>query len=96
MEVRDFEMKVTGVYGGDAMKRQVAEAVTIQHAHGAGLLNRHDEWRQINCHELLGTSDVPVMSRHPARHGVRAGAGVNSSENQSHEGPDSWTHVSHC
>ena len=25
VQVRDFEMKVTGVYGGDATKRQVAE-----------------------------------------------------------------------
>ena len=32
VQVRDIEMKVTGVYGGDATKRQVAEAVTIQHA----------------------------------------------------------------
>ena len=47
VQVRDFEMKVTGVYGGDATKRQVAEAVTIQHAQGEGLLNRQDEWRQV-------------------------------------------------
>ena len=26
-----FEMKVTGVFGGDATKRQVTEAVRIQH-----------------------------------------------------------------
>ena len=29
-----YEMKVTGVFGGDATKRQVAEAVCIQHARG--------------------------------------------------------------
>ena len=46
VQVKDYEMKVTGVYGGDATKRQVAEAVTIQHAQG-GLLNRQDEWRQV-------------------------------------------------
>ena len=33
MQVRDFEMKVTGVYGGDATKRQVAKEVTIQITH---------------------------------------------------------------
>ena len=44
---RGFDMKVTGVYGGDATKRQVAEAVKIQHARGKGLLNRQDEWRQV-------------------------------------------------
>ena len=32
VQVKDYEMKVTGVYGGDATKRQVAEAVRIQHA----------------------------------------------------------------
>ena len=39
----DFTMKVTGVYGGDATKRQVAEAVRIQHAQETQLLNRQDE-----------------------------------------------------
>ena len=42
VQVRDIEMKV--IYGGDAMKRQVAEAVTIEHAHGEGLLNRQNYW----------------------------------------------------
>ena len=41
-----YEMKVTGVFGGDATKRQVAEAVRIQHARGE-LINRQDEWRQV-------------------------------------------------
>ena len=47
IDVRDFEMKVTGVYGNDATKRQVAEAVQIHHARRGGILNRQDEWRQI-------------------------------------------------
>ena len=47
MQVGDFVMKVTGVYGGDATKRQVPEAVNIQHAQGEGLMNRQDEWRQV-------------------------------------------------
>ena len=41
-------MTVTGVFGGDATKRQVAEATMIQHAQGPGLLNRRDERRQVN------------------------------------------------
>ena len=44
--VSDYEMKVTKVYSGDATKRQVSEAVQIQHAQGA-VMNRHDEWRQV-------------------------------------------------
>ena len=43
VQVRDFEMKVTGLYGDDVMKRQVA-SVTIQHTQGTGLLNRQDGW----------------------------------------------------
>ena len=46
-ELEDFEMKVTGVYGGDATKRQVAEAINIQHTQGSTLINRQDEWRQV-------------------------------------------------
>ena len=44
----DFIMTITGIYGGDATKRQVAEAVRIQHAQGPQLLNRQDEWRQVH------------------------------------------------
>ena len=47
VRVEDFEMKVTGVYGGDATKRQISEAVQIQHARGAMLMNRQEEWRQV-------------------------------------------------
>ena len=32
VQVRDMEMEVTGIYGGDATKREIAEAETIQHA----------------------------------------------------------------
>ena len=45
--LEDYEMKITGVYGGDATKRQVAEAINIQHAQGSTLINRQDEWRQV-------------------------------------------------
>ena len=50
VQVRDFEMKMTGVYGGDATKRQVADAVTIQHAQGAVLLNRMTSGDRSSCH----------------------------------------------
>ena len=44
--VADYQMKVTKVFGGDATKRQVSEAVQIQHSQGQ-LINRQDEWRQV-------------------------------------------------
>ena len=45
--VEDYKMKITGIYRGDATKRQVAEAIKIQHAQGSTLINRQDEWRQV-------------------------------------------------
>ena len=42
-----FEMKVTGVFGGDATKRQVRESVLIQQTPQTDLINRRDEWRQV-------------------------------------------------
>ena len=42
-----FEMKVTGVFGGDATKRQVRESVLIQKVPEDELINRRDEWRQV-------------------------------------------------
>ena len=44
----DFAMTVTGVYRGDATKRQVAEAIQMQRAQGPGLVNKRDERRQVN------------------------------------------------
>ena len=41
-----FGLKVTGVFGGDALKRQVRESVTIQLTPEEDFLNRRDEWRQ--------------------------------------------------
>ena len=46
-KLEDYEMKITGMYGGDATKRQVAEAIKIQHTQGPELINRQDEWRQV-------------------------------------------------
>ena len=48
LQPSDYIMTVTGVYGGDATKRHVAEAIIIQHTQGPQLLNRRDEWRQGN------------------------------------------------
>ena len=42
-----FEMKVTGIFGGDATKRQVRESVLIQQTEEKDLINRRDEWRQV-------------------------------------------------
>ena len=39
------EMKITGVYGGDATKRQVTEAVQIQHNVRGGLIREHPHIR---------------------------------------------------
>ena len=52
LETSDFIMKVTGVYGGDATKRQIAEAVRIQNTPSPQLLNRKEEWRQFNLPHL--------------------------------------------
>ena len=50
-EVRPkFKMKVTGVYGGDATKRLVSEAVKIRTT--TGQMNRQEEWRQIRLPRL--------------------------------------------
>ena len=45
-------MTVTGVYGGDATKRQIAEAIRIQNTPSPQLLNRQEEWRQFNLPHL--------------------------------------------
>ena len=43
-----FKMKVTGVYEGDALNRQVSEAVRIRST--SSQMNRQVEWRQISYH----------------------------------------------
>ena len=45
-EKMNFTMKVTGIFGGDATKRQLREAVLIQQTNN--LINRQDEWRQVH------------------------------------------------
>ena len=42
----DFDMRVTGTFGGDALKRQITESVQIQGTSTHLLMNRRDEWRQ--------------------------------------------------
>ena len=46
-ETPGFQMSVTGVFGGDATKRQVRESVLIQQTPTDTLINRRDEWRQV-------------------------------------------------
>ena len=40
-----FYMRVTGTFGGDALKRQIKESVLIMKEPAHRLLNRRDEWR---------------------------------------------------
>ena len=47
-----FRMKVTGVFGGDATKRQVRKAVMIQQTPRIELRNRRDEWRQVKLSHI--------------------------------------------
>ena len=42
----DFQMRITGTFGGDALKRQITESVHIQGTATHLLMNRRDEWRQ--------------------------------------------------
>ena len=48
-----FEMRVTGVFGGDATKRQVRESVLIQKMEEENLINRRDEWPQVKLPRIL-------------------------------------------
>ena len=40
-----FKMRITGIYGGDAMKQLVSEVVKIKHT--SGQADQQEEWRQI-------------------------------------------------
>ena len=51
--VAKFDMKVTGQYRGDPMKRQIAESVRIEEEDD--LLNRRDEWRHVNLPRIKMT-----------------------------------------
>ena len=44
-KIAKFQMKVTGRFKGDPMKRQITESINIEQEDH--LLNRRDEWRQI-------------------------------------------------
>ena len=46
-ETPGFKMKVTGVFGGDATKRQIRESVLIRQTQTENLINRRDEWRHL-------------------------------------------------
>ena len=43
--VQDFKMNVTGVYGNDAMMRQVSESIRIRKD---GVINNKKEWNYFN------------------------------------------------
>ena len=45
-----FKMEVLRIFGGDALMRQVSEAVEIRNTKGQ--MNRQDEWRQIQLPRL--------------------------------------------
>ena len=40
----NFQMNVTGIYGNDAMLRQISEAVAIQNSDPKFLMNNKSEW----------------------------------------------------
>ena len=42
-----FQMRVTGKFGGDALKRQLTESVLIHEGPSSNILNKRDEWRHI-------------------------------------------------
>ena len=42
--VPDFKMNITGVYGNDAMSRQIGEAIRIRRAPPGQLVNSKEEW----------------------------------------------------
>ena len=57
-------MKVTGIFGGDATKRQVRESVLIQKVPSNDLMNRRDEWRQVKLPRVeLRLSQQPASGR---------------------------------
>ena len=49
--MKKFDMRVTGSFRNDAMKRQIAESIQIEQTKN-GLINRRDEWRQVNLPHL--------------------------------------------
>ena len=46
-KIVQFQMKVTGKFGGDALKRQLTESVLIHEGPSSNILNKRDEWRHI-------------------------------------------------
>ena len=43
-ETQTFKMNVTGIYGNDAMSRQIAESIRINRVPRNGLMNSKNEW----------------------------------------------------
>ena len=46
-ERQGFKMSVTGVYGNDAMLRQIAESVRINRVEKGSLINTKKEWNYV-------------------------------------------------
>ena len=56
-EVQDFEMSVTGTFKGDAMLRQITEAVQIQNTDDGKLMNTKSEWNMTRVPRAIVTMD---------------------------------------
>ena len=56
-EQQKFKMSVTGVYGNDAMLRQIAESVRINRVEKRSLINK--EWNYVKLPRVI--HDVTLM-----------------------------------
>ena len=52
-ERQEFKMSVTGVYGNDAMLRQVADSVRINRVAKGSLINTKKEWNYVKLPRKL-------------------------------------------
>ena len=52
-ERQEFKMSVTGVYGNDAMLRQIAESVRINRVAKGSLINTKKEWNYIKLPRVV-------------------------------------------
>jgi len=59
-------MKITGNFGGDALKRQLTESVMIQDSPSDEILNGRDEWHTFSYHELLSVKSPITPPVKPA------------------------------
>ena len=52
-ERQEFKMSVTGVYGNDAMLRQVADSVRINRVVKGSLINTKEEWNYVKLPRVV-------------------------------------------